>query len=117
MSYESLFLQALGITILLEALVLPLAVRLMDRGGRPSAPVWSLCLAAAIASAATLPYLWFVLPRVFSDSVQTLISGEIMVAAAEAGIIKLVARVSWDRALVGSVACNAVSLAAGGWFG
>lgn len=110
---EPLFLLALVITILLESAVI-LAVWIL--GLFKAKPAWTLenaLVAGALPSALTLPYLWFILPAFVAESAYVVI-GEGLVVLAEAAMLARILRLDIPRALVLSLACNAVSYFLGG---
>lgn len=113
MSYEKLFLIALGVTILCESIVVLALVRWLWRI-KPAAIPTRICLGAGLlASAATLPYLWFVLPALMRAFLLRTIVGELGVVVAEALIYAMVLHLSLGRSLLVSAAANACSIAVG----
>jgi hypothetical protein len=110
MDYEALFLKALVLTITVETIALLVLARLVL--GR-AIPVFRLVFAGILCSAATLPYLWFVLPRFIPDRSVMIVAGEVAVILAEAACYRMVLGVDWKCAALFSVCCNLVSMAAG----
>jgi len=110
MDYEILFLKALAITVLVETLVLLLIARLALKS---PASLFRLIFAGIICSAATLPYLWFIFPRILHDRTAMIVIGELSVVLAEAGLYLLILGVDWKKAFIFSACCNSASMAAG----
>jgi hypothetical protein len=112
MSFEAEFLLALAVTVAIETLVLLGAWRWLGAG----APVrWRrLALAGALPSAASLPYLWIVLPH-FVNGPAYVPLGESLVVLGETPILAVVLRWSPARALLASLLCNAASFLVGPW--
>ena len=119
-----LFLKALLLTDGVETLVLFLVIRLWFRIPRPVLPNALLLFAGIYYSATTLPYLWFVLPPLWSavplpDFLSSyryaafLVVGESLVFLAEAVFYFFVLKIGVRRSLLVSLVCNAASLVAG----
>jgi hypothetical protein len=110
MSYEILFLRALGTTVAIETVVLgALCLRF---GPRPVQ--WGRVVAAGIlASSGTLPYLWFVLPPFITYRMALIVIGEILVTLLEMPVLRYVLPVPWGKAALFSVICNAASMGLG----
>jgi hypothetical protein len=66
MSYELMFLRALAFTVAVETAVL-FAARPVFLRREPGGSPLRLVAAGSLCSAATLPYLWFVLPAWLRD--------------------------------------------------
>ena len=109
---EKRFLMALLVTLLIEVPILFALARLVP--GMRAIRVPRLLVAGLLASALTLPYLWFIVP-VFLRGVDGLVIGEMLVFLVEAGIYMLVLRIDVRRALLVSFVANLVSLALGLW--
>jgi hypothetical protein len=78
------------------------------------APLWRLAVAGAAGTCVTHPLLWFAWPLVVSDYNAYIVSGELIVAAAESATFFLLARpISWPRAVAASLAANAASFGLG----
>ncbi|HVT56983.1 MAG TPA: hypothetical protein VHR45_01170 [Thermoanaerobaculia bacterium] len=112
MSFEAEFLLALAVTVLIETLVLVGAWRWLGGG----APVrWQrLALAGVLPSAASLPYLWFILPHFVNGPAYAPL-GESLVVLGEAPILAVVLDWRPARALLASLLCNGASFLAGPW--
>ncbi len=86
---------------------------LMTRG---AVPAWHGALAGILCSAVTHPLLWFIWTRVIATIgyVPYVVSGELLVAATETGILFLVCRpLRWGRALLASLMANGFSFGVG----
>jgi hypothetical protein len=106
MLLEAEFLLALGVTIAIETAVLLAGWRWFGDG----APLrWRrLCLAGVLPSAASMPYLWFILPR-FVNGPAYVPLGETLVVLAEWPILAAVLGWRPGRSLLASLACNGAS--------
>lgn len=109
--YEAMFLKALCWTLVFEVPVVVAALRLSPWKVGISWP--SVFGAAVVPTLLTLPYLWFLGPWLAPDPFVRVLVGEVAVALVESVLIALVARIPWHRALVVSVAANALSWSAG----
>ena len=109
--YEQLFLKALCWTLLFEIPVVVAVLRFSPWKIDLSWP--SLLGAAVVPTVLTLPYLWFLGPWLAPDPFLRVLAGEALVALAETLLIALLARIPMHRALVVSIAANALSWAAG----
>lgn len=112
MSYELLFLRALALTVAVETAALFALRPWLLRGGDAGSP-FRLMAAGLICSAATLPYLWFVLPAWIKGYYPLMAAGEIGVTAAEAGLLAALLRIGAGRASALSLLCNLASFLAG----
>ena len=110
MRAEYVFLWALGATIIIETAVLAafvkVALKERDITNR------RIVAAGVIASFATLPYLWFVLPT-FLPSPYYVPVGEAIVALVEACIFAIVLGLRVLPALGASILCNLCSYVTG----
>lgn len=113
MEYETLFLRALAVTVALETAAL-LLLRPWLLRGRP-VPIRRLLAAGLLCSAATLPYLWFLLPAWIKDRQALMAAGEIGVVLAEAGMLAVLLPVGAGRAFALSFSANLVSFLLGLW--
>lgn len=110
MLYETQFLISLCLSWLIEIPVLLIVVMAFWRTGRPS---WGKIIGAGvIATALTLPYLWFVFPP-YLDMRYYLLSGELIVIATEAVVYWVVLGMQPRLAIAVSVIANAASFAVG----
>ena len=112
MLYETKFLISLGLTLLIEV---PLVVVLMRyvvkvRG----VSFWRVLFVAFLASAATLPYLWFVIGS-YVDARFYLFVGESFVVLFEMLIFNQLLGIRIHKAFVISLVVNLTSYYLGGW--
>ena len=109
-AYERLFLQALAWTLLLEA---PIVATALKFGPWKTDVSWPRALsAAAVPTLLTLPYLWFLGPWLLPVRSERMLL-EPLIAVAEAGLLCLLAPLSWRRALAIALLANLVSFLAG----
>ncbi len=111
-SLEADLLYALAVTVLIETSVLLAGWRWFAAG----APLrWRrLLLAGFLPSAATMPYLWFILPHYVNGPAYVPL-GEALVVLAEAPILAVLLDWRPTRALAASLLCNGASYLAGPW--
>jgi hypothetical protein len=109
-SRAAAFLLALAVTLAVELAVLVVLARYVVRLWHLGA--WRIVLAGMLASALTLPLLWFAVPAVIGPRYY-LVVGELLVCVIETVVYRLLLRVGWGRAALLSLATNAVSLAVG----
>ncbi|MBU1197154.1 hypothetical protein KJ765_01440 [Candidatus Micrarchaeota archaeon] len=109
---EVRFVQALAVTLFLEAGVLLVFWKLNAFRIKPSWKPREWLAAAIIPSTLTLPYLWFVLPP-FVNSAYYILFGEVLVTLAETLLLSYLLRLKLRNALVLSVAANTVSYSVG----
>lgn len=107
MNYELLFLKSLLLTVLIETAVLCLFFRLVLKMKNISLP--QLVFTGIVASMATLPYLWFVLPNYIDQRIWYVIIGESFAVLMETFIIGGMLRVNLSKSFLSSLACNMVS--------
>lgn len=106
--YISLFIIALLATIIIETLVLLLLLKSIWKKEGSKIRVGKIVFAGVVASALTIPYLWFVLPEFFNGATYILI-GEALVVLVESLIIFWILKLKWPLALVLSFICNLAS--------
>ena len=111
MDYRLLFLESLALTILIEISVITIFFRFIVRSEKTS--ISSLLITGFVASFATLPYLWFVLPSYIDQKVWQLIIGESFAVLIESVIITAILRTKYLISLLCSLACNMISFGAG----
>ena len=104
------FLLSLLLTLLVEIPLLLLFVRLLGKGR--ALPLSRVLFAGAIASIATLPYLWFLVPRLVPGQYYML-AGEALAIAAEAVILSFVLELRPLACVAASALCNLGSWLAG----
>ncbi|MBU0647811.1 hypothetical protein KJ855_01380 [Patescibacteria group bacterium] len=108
MTYEKLFLMSLFWTVVIETIVLFLALWLVFKKDFKDLSKFKILFTGIVASMATIPYLWFVLPKYLPVDNFVLI-GEILVVLAETIIIKYVLNLGWQKAFILSILCNVIS--------
>jgi len=113
MQYEHLFLSALVLTIIIEMTVLFLMVRYYLKIGIEKIPT-SLLIFAGFVSFATLPYVWFVLPKlIISNYNLYVLVAEILVLITEAIFYYFVLKTTWKQSFLLSFVCNLISFLIG----
>jgi hypothetical protein len=112
MLYETHFLLSLCVTWVIEIPLLFLLVRYIVKANDLSA-AW-IAGTGLLASALTLPYLWFVLPPYIDAAYYPLI-GELLVIAGEAAVFFLLLRVKPVSAVFLSLVVNVSSFGIGMW--
>jgi len=112
MEYGNKFVLALLRTISIEVPLLVLFIYYFGSTPRVKTP-FRIALIGVIASALTLPYLWFVLPLYFANNFWFAFVGEILVIVVEATIYKQLLNLDWLRAIGASLVANALSLLLG----
>ena len=108
--YEQLFLASLALTVAIETAVLFILLKTLRMNAASRGR--DILFAGTLASAATLPYLWFILPR-FMDSSMYVWEGEIVITLAETVILSRTLKLPPDKALIASIACNLSSFVFG----
>ena len=111
--YEIDFLLALVVTILVETIVLFILARKVFKIGTKEVDTPKLIFTGIIASFATLPYLWFVLPAFIFDRITFIILGEGIVFLIEAAIYYFFLTHKVGQALALSLVCNITSVIVG----
>ena len=107
-----LFFKCLGATVVLETIVLWLSLRVLIKKMAPSTN--KIIFAGVLASSATFPYLWFVVPWFTTGALYVPI-GELIVTVAEAVILVWILNLTVRDGVLVSVLCNGVSLFLGVW--
>jgi hypothetical protein len=109
-SYERRFLLALLLTWLIELPVLFLLARFVFKVRQVS--TGRILLAGMLASALTLPYLWFLLPSILTTAMGIYL-GEVLVFLVEALLYRWLLGLSYPKALLLSFTANAISFLLG----
>jgi len=109
---ETQFLFALLITWLVEIPILWFFVRTVLK--RNNVPVTQIIFTGILASALTLPYLWFVLPQ-YIGATYYLLMGELFVIAVESVILNQILRTRPGLSIALSAVMNAASFVVGWW--
>jgi hypothetical protein len=107
--YELKFLFSLFLTIVSECTLLIVLIRFRFFKELKKHSLGSILLIFGLASAATLPYLWFVLPAFLHNKVMFHIIGELSVVLAESLIYFVVFKIDYKRMLLLSFLCNLFS--------
>ena len=102
-----LFLIAWIRTIIIETIILFLLAKLFWKDNKISNI--RLILFWILASSITLPFLWFILPSLISNTIVYTIIGELLVTIIEVVILKYWLKISWTKAIIASAACNLCS--------
>jgi hypothetical protein len=110
--YLETFLRAWAFTIGSETLTL-LVAAYGWRWFQLRASVARLILGALFASTMTLPYLWFVAPRIWGYGWELKLYAEPLIFAFEAVFYSFYFGLEWKRALLLSTLCNGASLLVG----
>ena len=106
MIYETTFLMALCLTLIIEVPVLFLLTRFVFKNKKLS--VRKIIISGLIASTLTLPYLWFVLPPYFPSNYYVFI-GETLVVIFDTLIYMQVLEFKFRKAIIVSFVCNLAS--------
>lgn len=109
-SFERRFLLALLLTWLIEIPILFVLVRYVFKVRQVS--VWRILGVGLLASALTLPYLWFLLPSILTTA-SGIYLGEILVFLVEALLYRWLLGMSYPKALLLSFIVNAISFLLG----
>ncbi|MFA4824309.1 MAG: hypothetical protein WC593_04040 [Methanoregula sp.] len=112
MIYETQFLFALVLTWLVEVPVLWFLIRTIVK--LRDVPVIRIIFTGILATALTLPYLWFVLPA-YIGATHYLLIGELFVIAVESVILNQILRIRPGLSIALSAVMNAASFIVGWW--
>jgi len=111
MSYEQKFLVALFLTLIVEVPLVLFFVRYIYK--HKNIGISNIIFIGILASALTLPYLWFVLPTFISNQVAYQIIGEFLVILIEASIYYKLLKLKTAEALLVSLVANIASVVLG----
>lgn len=111
MDYQWLFLKSLALTILIESIVLTIFFRFVVKSEKLS--IYRLLFTGFVASFATLPYLWFILPGYIDLKVWYIIIGESFAILFESIVISAMLRTRYRISLISSLTCNLISFGTG----
>lgn len=111
MEYEFGFLKALLLTIVIETGVLILLFKLVFKTFNHG--LWILLLTGIVASMATLPYLWFIVPLFIHTKLWYIVVCEGFAVGVESFVIMGMLRINYSKALLVSFICNAISYLTG----
>jgi hypothetical protein len=118
-AYAAQFLLALIITVAVETAVLFLFVRDIFKLSEKKLSNRLLIFFGFLASFATIPYLWFVVPSIFYNQLSSalgiyiVLAAEVMISIFEASIYYFGLNLGAKRSLIVSFACNAFSFLIG----
>jgi hypothetical protein len=113
LNYHWLFAKSALWTISVELAILFVAVRFWFKVPPGKLSNGLLLFAGVFGSAGTLPWLWFVLPRLFPTYATFLVVGELMVFAVEALFYRVVLGLGWRKSALLSLVCNVASFGLG----
>jgi hypothetical protein len=111
--YELQFLTSLLLTVVAESIALLLLIRLNCFQALKKQHLSKVLLVVALASFATLPYLWFVLPAFLQNKILFHLIGELSVVLLEALIYLAYFKLDFKKMLLLSVLCNLFSYLVG----
>jgi len=113
MEYEINFLKALLLTITIETAVLFLLFKVVFKTLRPGN--WLLLLTGILATLATLPYLWFILPLFIQSKLGYILVSELSAILVESVIILGLLKINLQKVVLVSLVCNMSSYLIGLW--
>lgn len=116
LGYEAQFFAALTLTIIIEWPTLVFVARRIFKISPEDSSSRRLMFTAILASGATLPYIWFVLPAMVNLGASFLLFAgisEAFAVGAEMCIFQAVLRWPWGRALIAACFCNAATFILG----
>ncbi|MFA5126328.1 MAG: hypothetical protein WC462_05000 [archaeon] len=111
--YELSFLFSLVITLIIEIPVLLILTRKIFKIPKNKIKTTKLILTGFVASFATLPYLWFVLPVFLVNRLQFIVIGETIVFLIEWLIYYHFLELDLKKAAILSFVCNLSSIIIG----
>ena len=111
MEYEFNFLKALLLTISIETAVLFFLFKVFYKTLKQSN--WILLLTGILATFATLPYLWFILPLFIHAKLWYIIVSEVSAIVIESVIILGLLKINYSKAMLISLICNSSSYLVG----
>jgi hypothetical protein len=111
--YELKFLFFLIFTLVIEIPALVLCVRLIRKKEEPTLSLFLIICVGFLASFATLPYVWFVLPAFIQIYLYYMIAAEVFAFGMEGLIYTFLLKLPFHRAMLFSLICNALSFLGG----
>jgi hypothetical protein len=108
MLYEQKFLFSLLLTIISETLVVSLLLKHLYK--HREIKISKSIIVSVIASALTMPYLWFVLPAYISDRSTYVFFGETLVVFIEAIVYYQFLKLKFSEAFIMSIIANMSSV-------
>jgi predicted neutral ceramidase superfamily lipid hydrolase len=112
-AYEIQFIVALSFTLAIEILVLWSVLRLWMKQPKETLPLSVILTAGFFATAATLPFVWFIFPFVFRTYLPYIIISESFAVFAEMFLYMCCLRLKPLPALGVSLLCNSASFFGG----
>ena len=107
--YETDFLRALSVTIVTETVLLFALIRVVYRIETAQLRGALILFGGVLASAATLPYIWFVFPAFITHHGMYVFAAESFAVCTEAVILWFLFSLSCTRSFSLSLACNLCS--------
>lgn len=111
--YETQFLFSLFLTVAVETAVLFILLRKLAKVQAKKVPGAQIVFSGVLASAATLPYVWFVLPAFFGSFQSFVLVSELFAVVAETVMYFFLLRQGLKTSFLLSLACNAASFLLG----
>lgn len=105
-SYEISFLKALIVTLIIESLILLLILNFSHFRNLKKFGTRNLILVCLLATACTLPYLWFVIPAFIKIPTMYHVFGESLVVLLEFCIYALFIKTAYKKLFLLSFLCN-----------
>jgi hypothetical protein len=109
--YELLFFKALFFTISIETIVLFVIIKTFFKETKLANT--TILFSGILASFATLPYLWFVLPHFIPSKITYIVVGELSVVFIESLIYFYILKIKYTWSLLLSAFCNLSSFLVG----
>jgi len=111
--YELEFLQALGITLLVETIIILIIIHYVYRIDDNVILLKVILFGSLFGSIATLPYVWFVFPAFIKNYYVSVSVSEIFVIITEAYLFHFLFSLSLRRSIILSISANAGSIIIG----
>jgi hypothetical protein len=108
MQYEYNFLSSLLLTLIAEIPILIFFVKYFYKN--KELEISKIVFIGFLASALTLPYLWFILPTYIFNRCLYLLGGEVSIVIVEAIIYNRLLKLKLSQAIVVSLTANIVSM-------
>lgn len=102
------FVSSLVFTSVVETVVLILLVLYLFR--KQGIELWRMVVVGVFASFSTIPYVWFVFPRLFVwPQTTAILFAELFAWIVEAVVYRVFLNLSWKQAFIISLLCNMAS--------
>ena len=111
MMYEQNFLSSLSLTLIVEVPIVLLFIRSIFR--KKEIGILKIIFVGILASALTLPYLWFILPVYIFNRNVYIFFGEALIIIIEAIIYNQILELKFREALIISLVANLMSIIIG----